>query len=78
MHHRFHPLFQELLGLGLNLGPGMLTSGNMEREDDQPKFRQTLSLRPEESVTPINTIDVISEEGSEIMNESVISSVVDR
>ena len=104
-------LFQELLGLGLEL-PGMTSRGTMEREDDLPaslsrlkgagaaannsqtsvtssrdadirdfhrtssasgvNFRQTLSVRPELEA------DLGSNNGSEIMNESVVSSLTDR
>ena len=79
---------QELLGLGLDLGPGMLSRGTMEREDEEPpKFRQTLAVRPEEDEGGASdggnaeaaAIDAISEAAvSEIMNESVVSSVVDK
>ena len=86
---RTHSVWQELLGLGLDLGPGMLSRGTMEREDEEPpKFRQTLAVRPEEdegggsdcgNAEAAAAIDAISEAAaSEFMNESVVSSVVDK
>ena len=66
----------------------MLSRGTMEREDEEPpKFRQTLAVRPEEDEEGTSdggnaeaaAIDAMSEAaGSEIMNESVVSSVVDK
>ena len=69
--------FQELLGLGLDLGPGMLSRGTMEREDEEPaKFRQTLAVRPEEEDEDNEAASEVA--ASEVMNESVVSSVVDK
>ena len=67
----------------------MLSRGTMEREDEEPpKFRQTLAVRPEEdeggasdggNAEAAIAVDAISEAAaSEIMNESVVSSVVDK
>ena len=74
---------QELLGLGIDI-PGMASKGTLDREDDMPmsiissssttRLRQTLSLRPEAEEDRIEEMS----EGSELMNESVISSVTDR
>lgn len=68
-------LFQELLGLGLTI-PGMATTGTMDREDSlseaPPRFRETLAVRPEAN-GEANDDGAASEEGSEVMNESVVS-----
>lgn len=64
----------------------MLSRGTMEREDEvPPKFRQTLAVRPEEDEgggglnAEAAAVDAVSEAAaSEIMNESVVSSVVDK
>ena len=65
----------------------MLSRGTMEREDEvPPKFRQTLAVRPEEDeggggliAEAAAAVDAVSEAAaSEIMNESVVSSVVDK
>jgi hypothetical protein len=57
----------------------MLSSGTMEREDDAPpKFRQTLAVRPEDGTAVAASATDAMSEGSELMNESVISSVVDK
>ena len=62
----------------------MLSRGTMEREDEvPPKFRQTLAVRPEEDEggggLNAEAVDAVSEAAaSEIMNESVVSSVVDK
>ena len=64
----------------------MLSRGTMEREDEvPPKFRQTLAVRPEEDegggglIAEAAAVDAVSEaDASEIMNESVVSSVVDK
>ena len=56
----------------------MLSRGTMEREDEEPaKFRQTLAVRPEEEDEEDH--EAASEAAaSEVMNESVVSSVVDK
>ena len=58
----------------------MLSRGTMEREDEEPaKFRQTLAVRPEEDEGGGGSNEAASEAAaSEVMNESVVSSVVDK
>jgi hypothetical protein len=71
-------LLQELLGLGAEMDDEL--QSNMEEDDPLPKlwnndrshqarYRNTLSIRPEE--------DQMSE-GSEVMDGSVVSSVTDK
>ena len=84
--------FKELLGLGLDLGPGMLSNGTMEREDTLPtKFRNSAVSGgggEDRTTEEDDDDDASDEEGeeeailaaaeSEVMEASVVSSVVDR
>ena len=72
-----------MLGLGIDI-PGMASKGTLERDDDEPtsvnnmansngaRLRSTLAIRSEQQEG-----DDMSE-GSELMNESVVSSITDR